>query len=116
MLCLLSAGVSAKQFDVLLKVMKQQQQQQENKPKMQPVQDVQILENVPAHEVTCALMCLLKNCQTLFAVRKAKANCVPSSVITEASVSRSSLRFDVTCLCTTAAVTLFAITIHELQL
>lgn len=49
---LLSAlqSVSAKQFDVLLKVMRQQQQQQEYKPKIQPVQDLQILESVSAHE------------------------------------------------------------------
>lgn len=44
------AGVSAKQFDVLLKVMKQQQQEQ--KPKLQPVQSQSELRaNVSPQEV-----------------------------------------------------------------
>ena len=43
------AGVSAKQFDVLLKVMKQQQQQ---KPKLQPVPSpLQSLQSVNPHKV-----------------------------------------------------------------
>lgn len=42
-------GVSAKQFDILLKVMRQQQQ---HKPKLQPVQSlVQDLESVTPQEV-----------------------------------------------------------------
>lgn len=44
------AGVSAKQFDVLLKVMKQQQHEQ--KPKLQPMQSQsELLANVSPQEV-----------------------------------------------------------------
>jgi len=43
------AGVSAKQFDVLLKVTRQQQQQ---KPKIQPVQSVlESVDAMPAQQV-----------------------------------------------------------------
>ena len=47
-------GVSAKQFDVLLKVMKQQQQEQ--KPKLQPVPlPIEDLANIMPQEVICKL-------------------------------------------------------------
>ena len=49
-----NAGVSAKQFDVLLKVMKQQQQEQ--KPKLQPVaSQLEDIASISPQEVICKL-------------------------------------------------------------